>query len=265
MIVNKEAYDWLFPTVDASNILINTWFLSKESIGIFKCEKLDSELILKVIKALNNNINKLNELSIVTDNMGVQEYRLIYDANNKKDVLNVNQLKINDIDLKTVTAVVQFPLKVFGRNGEVKGHTFCNSTELLFSLETNIIDITVDFSSIFAQDNTLLLTTIYLFDLGLIKSGDTSELYELQKMSNDKMDISNIITMLEEKNGLTLSNQEYQYIENCVMINDDEKQKKFEDNVTLSSQNKPQFESFIKDITQILEIEFEYKTAGIFW
>jgi len=97
MIVNKEAYDWLFPTVDISNILINTWFLSKESIGIFKCEKLDSELILKVIKVLNDNINKLTELSIVTDNMGVQEYRLIYDAKNKNDVLNVNQLKINNL------------------------------------------------------------------------------------------------------------------------------------------------------------------------
>lgn len=85
---------------------------------------------------------------------------------------------------------------------------------------------------------------------------------EHQKEAMAEMD--NIITMLEEKNGLTLSNQEYKYIENCVMINDDEKQKKFEDNVTLFLQNKPQFESFIKDITQILEIEFEYKTVGIF-
>jgi len=264
MIVNKEAYDWLFPTVDISNILINTWFLSKESIGIFKCEKLDSELILKVIKVLNDNINKLTELSIVTDNMGVQEYRLIYDAKNKNDVLNVNQLKINDINLKTVTAIVQFPLKILRQNAEIIEHIFYNSTEILFSLETNIIDITIDYGSILAQNNTLLLTIIYLFNLGFIKRGNTSELYELRKMSNNKIEISNIITTLEKKNGLTLSDQEYQYIENCVIVVNDEKQKKLDDNFTLSSQNCTQFESFIKSITQILKIEFEYRTIGIF-
>jgi len=150
------------------------------------------------------------------------------------------------------------------QNAEIIEHIFYNSTEILFSLETNIIDITIDYGSILAQNNTLLLTIIYLFNLGFIKRGNTSELYELRKMSNNKIEISNIITTLEKKNGLTLSDQEYQYIENCVIVVNDEKQKKFDDNFTLSSQNCTQFESFIKSITQILKIEFEYRTIGIF-
>lgn len=261
MVMNKEAYECLFPTINMNDILIDTWFLSKDNIGHFKCNKLTIELIYKIIYSLKNNY-KITELSTVSGNEYIQQYRLIYDDTNN-DTLDIEKIKEVNNKLNTINLNIQFPLKVFNDNGVVVDCFFNNSTELQFSLIDNIIDISLDYSSIFVQDNRLYLALIYLYNIGFIKIGTFSEICDIRLLLKDNKDINYIISKLEAKGGITILDNLYQYIENCVMVIKNKKAMSLKSNQLLSSINKMNLYNFLYTIGQIADTEFKYRNRDL--
>ena len=49
MIVNKDALDYNFLKLNLDNILAETWFLSKEVVGSYKCNSLTIKEVEEII------------------------------------------------------------------------------------------------------------------------------------------------------------------------------------------------------------------------
>lgn len=262
MILNVDAYNSLFPTVEAENMQINTWYLSRDIIGYFKCSNLAVDLILEVIDFINSQ-NKITELSIVTGSGKNYKYRLLYNSRDRESVLNKNVLKENAHILKTVDLTMKYLLKVYNIKGMLVDEYLYNSTVLHFSLIDNTIEIMLDFGSVFNPDNRLYLSLIYLYHTGLVKKGSENAIDELLLMLEKNMDMDIIIQKIKSKGGIAVSDGMYQYIENCVIVLHDDHLRFFSENPVLSEINKTEFNGVISGLEKIIGERFrKIETEG---
>lgn len=254
MIINKDALDYNFLKLNLDNILVETWFLSKEIIGSYKCNNLTIKEIEEIILYFSN-IN-ITEASLTYKKENVYTYKSIFQNNNIKDIFKMSALYEKLGDLIGITVNTGYNLNVYDLGKNLIEHNLNNSFEIFFLLEKNEVILTVDFQSIFCEDNRIMILLIYLMKSELLEIAKIDEIKIVMNILKEEEDLTNILKKIKEINRISVTNEQFQYIKYCVLKTSNDFSH-IQANKELSIINQEKFNKIILDLGKVLGANFE--------
>lgn len=258
MIINKDTLSYNFPEIALNNILVDTWFLSKDTIGSYKCKDLTIQKIEQIIVYLEKNNINIMDISFTYWKNRVYSYKLIFERKNGENKLKPAILYENIENLIGITMNIEYTLEVYDLKKNFTEWTLSNSFEIFFMLVKNEVILTIDFQSIFYEDNKTMILLIYLMECGLLKIGEKDQIPILVDMLNKNSSLTNIVEKVKKINGISLIDEQFEYLKYCVMKISNNLFC-IENNKKLSASNKNKFNQLILDLGKILEVNFEWR------